>query len=296
MIYTIRNSLLSVSVNSKGAAMTSIQGANKREFLWHGDPAIWAGQAPNLFPFIGKINNGCYRYEGETYFISRHGFARDHEFSLLEHKDDSLTLRLSSCAESLVMYPFNFHLDVRFSLFENRLSIAYQVHNLNDAVMPFSLGAHPAFACNWQVGDQISDYYLEFEQEETSHYVQFNGQSLGRERHPCLQHSDRLDLTESMFEIDSIIFDDLKSQSITLRNRKDENARQWIRVEYQGFPYMGIWSKPKAPYICIEPWYGVDDYEDATGELMQKEGVQKLAANDVFNCQYHIVIGDPQAY
>lgn len=293
MIYTIANDVLSVSINSKGAAMTSIKGVSGHEFLWHGDKDIWAGQAPNLFPFIGKVNNNRYTYLGQTYNMSRHGFARDSEFHLVEQSAASVTLRLSDTAETLASYPFFFDLDICFSLNSERLSVAYQVRNRSEQVMPFSLGAHPAFACNWQAGDAITDYYLEFEKLENSNYVQFNGVALGRRRHVGLQQSQQLPLTETMFDIDSLIFDDLKSESITLRSHKAASREQWIRVEYAGFPYMGIWSKPKAPYICIEPWYGVDDYEDASGNLLEKEGVQTLPPHSLFQCQYHIVVGKP---
>ncbi len=293
MIYTIANEALSVSINTNGAALTSIKGASGQEFLWHGDAKIWAGQAPNLFPFIGKVNNNSYTYQGQTHAMTRHGFARDSEFQLVKQTPTSATLRLSDNAATLVNYPFAFDLDICFSLQNNRLTVAYQVHNRSDQVMPFSLGAHPAFACNWQAGDAITDYYLEFEKLETSSYVQFNGVALGRKRHACLQQSRQLLLTETMFDIDSLIFDDLKSEAITLRSHKAASAEQWVRVEYAGFPYMGIWSKPKAPYICIEPWYGVDDYEDASGDVMEKEGVQILPPHTQFECQYHIVVGKP---
>lgn len=292
MIITLTNDVISVGINTLGAALTSIKDQSGHDYLWHGDPSIWAGQAPNLFPFVGKINNERYRYAGQEYRMQKHGFARHSQFTVLEQTTTQVTMRLSDSAGTRANYPFQFHLDIEFALAGTCLSVSYRVTNRSQSVLPFSLGSHPALACNWAGDDSISDYYLDFEQSETSDYVQFNGVSLGRKRHPCLLNSKRLDLTNSLFDIDAIIFDDLQSQAITLRCRKPEVANKWVRVEFSGFPYLGIWSKPKAPYICIEPWFGVDDYEDADTDILHKEGMQLLAQDQEFGCQYCIVIGN----
>jgi len=288
MITTISNEWLSVSINSLGAAMTSIAGANGDEYLWDGNPDVWNGQAPNLFPFVGKVNNGTYTFEGESYNISKHGFARTSEFEIVAQSESSVTYRLSQSDSTLAAYPFNFDFDITYVFDENALRVVYDVMNNSQTVMPFSVGAHPAFACNWTDGDSITDYYLQFDEKETCPYIQFNGVALSHEEHEALFESDTLEVTNSMFDVDALIFRGLKSNAVTLRSKLSEKS---VRVEYPGFTYLGIWSKPKAPYLCIEPWYGVDDFVNSNGDLMKKEGVEIIDPNQAFNCEYKIIIG-----
>ncbi len=287
MISTISNHCLSVAVNSLGAAMTSIKATRGDEYLWEGNPAVWSGQAPNLFPVIGKVNNETYSWNGKQYHLKKHGFARTSEFTCLKQSGNEITYRLGSSDETLIRYPFEFDFDISFSLEENVLRVSYNISNRSQTVMPFSVGGHPALACNWTEGDAISDYYLEFDQVETCPYVQFNGVALSREEHPLLENSNTLDLTETIFDLDALVFEKLKSQAITLRSRKSDKQ---VRVEFPGFTYIGIWSKPKAPYVCIEPWYGVDDYVDSSGDIMEKDGIEMIEPGDFFQCEYRIVI------
>ena len=285
---TIKNQYLSVSINSIGAEINSIQTLDGCEYLWQGDPDIWAGQAPNLFPFIGKINNDRYQYAGKEYSITKHGFARTSEFKLIKQSEINLTYRLSDSTETLLCYPFKFDLDISFTLTGKELLVAYTVSNHSDSIMPFSLGAHPAFALNWTEGDSISDYYIEFDEIETCPYQQFNGTSLGRFEHPSLVNTSVLNITKSMFEIDATIYHGLKSEAVTLRSKSSDKS---VRVKFPSFTYLGFWSKPAASYFCIEPWYGVDDYEDFNGDLMKKDGVEIINSNEQFTSQYSIQIG-----
>jgi galactose mutarotase-like enzyme len=288
MITTIKNQHICISVNSLGAEISSLQTVNDDEYLWQGDPAIWKGQAPNLFPFIGKINNGRYQFEGKKYSISKHGFAKTSEFKLINQSDINLTYRLSDSPETLECYPFKFDLDISFTLDGKELIVTYKVANNSSTIMPFSLGAHPAFALNWTQGDSITDYYIEFDEIETCPYQQFNGKGLGRIKHPSLVNTSILNITKSMFEIDATIYQGLKSEAVTLRSNTSEKS---VRVQFPGFTYLGLWSKPGAAYVCIEPWYGTDDYEDFNGELIKKDGVEIIDVGKYFSGQYSILIG-----
>ncbi|MFT5452392.1 MAG: galactose mutarotase-like enzyme [Enterobacterales bacterium] len=288
MITTIKNQHICISVNSLGAEISSLQTVNDDEYLWQGDPAIWKGQAPNLFPFIGKINNGRYQFEGKKYSISKHGFAKTSEFKLINQSDINLTYRLSDSPETLECYPFKFDLDISFTLDGKELIVTYKVANNSSTIMPFSLGAHPAFALNWTQGDSITDYYIEFDEIETCPYQQFNGKGLGRIKHPSLVNTSILNITKSMFEIDATIYQGLKSEAVTLRSNTSEKS---VRVQFPGFTYLGLWSKPGAAYVCIEPWYGTDDYEDFNGELIKKDGVEIINVGKYFSGQYSILIG-----
>jgi len=287
MITTINNQWLSISVNSLGAELTSIQSSDGNEYLWEADPAVWNGKSPNLFPFIGKVNDSRYRLAGTEYPMTKHGFARKSEFILLKQSDNSITYRLSDSDETIKCYPFQFDLDITFILDEKTIRVLYQVSNNSKTKMPFSLGAHPAFALNWTDGDSITDYYIEFDQTETCPYQQFNGTALGRHQFPSLSNTSILNINKSMFDIDATIYHGLKSEAVTLRSKQSDRS---VRVEFPGFTYLGFWSKPAAPYFCIEPWYGVDDYEDFNGDLTDKDGIEIIDAGDSFNCEYRIIL------
>ena len=284
---TIKNQYLCISVNSLGAEINSIKSSDGQEYIWEGDPEIWEGQAPNLFPFIGKINNGCYQYLEKEYPMTLHGFAMTSEFKLIDQSETSVTFRLSDSPETILCYPFQFDLDITFVLAEKELKVKYKVTNNSNTVMPFSLGAHPAFALNWGKDCAITDYYIEFDEVETCPYQQFNGKSLGRYQHESLVNTSILNITESMFDIDSTIYHGLKSEAVTLRSRSSDKS---IRVSFPGFTYLGFWSIPGAPFFCIEPWFGVDDYEDFNGNLVEKDAVEKINPREQFLCEYSIII------
>lgn len=287
MLTTLKNQWLSISVSSQGAEITSIRSNAGNEYLWQGDPAVWNGQSPNLFPFIGKINHSRYRLAGKEYSMTKHGFARTSEFKLINQTQSSATYRLSNSDETIKNYPFQFDLDISFILDEKVVRVLYKVINKSKTKMPFSLGAHPAFAMNWTEGDSITDYYIEFDQTETCAYQQFNGTALGRNEHSSLINTSILNINKSMFNIDATIYHGLKSEAVTLRSKQSDRS---VRVEFPSFSYLGFWSKPAAPYICIEPWFGVDDYEDFNGDIMEKDGIEIIAAGDSFNCEYRIII------
>ena len=279
-INTLKYGNVEIAVADRGAELRSYK-VDREEFIWDRKPEFWAASSPVLFPFVGSIKNGAYSYNGKEYKIStRHGFARTEDFELVEKSENSLKFRFSSNKETLEKYPFEFELFITYTIVGNTLEIAYNVVNKNDSDMYFSLGTHPAFALDVNDDIKLSDYYLEFEKNETSQKYKLTDNGLVfDEKADCLNNENKLQITETLFDDDAIIFNDLKSEKVTIKNSK--NSKE-LSVDYKGFPYIAFWSKPKAPFVCIEPWYGISDFENASGKLEEKTGILKLKKDGEF--------------
>jgi galactose mutarotase-like enzyme len=280
----LSNSQLTVIVQPDGAELRSIQDAAGSEYLWQADPAIWNRHAPILFPIIGKLRNGHYELDGKTFSMPKHGFARTSIFQLIDKKTDQLVFLLAPSDETRACYPFEFALTVSYSLIGNALHIQYAVRNTGSSLMPFSIGAHPGFT----LPSPIDDCFLEFEQEETLTACLLSDSGLlSEETVPVLQKTNRLPLSETLFDRDALIFLNMESEKITLGSK---NSRRRLTVEFPGFPQLGIWAKPGAPFVCIEPWFGVDDPESPYGDFTNKPGIQQLPAGETFTCEHRIII------
>ncbi|WP_455041902.1 aldose 1-epimerase family protein [Leptotrichia buccalis] len=279
-INILKSGNVEITVADRGAELRSYK-VDEEEFMWDRKPEFWAASSPVLFPFVGTIKNGAYSYNGKEYKIStRHGFARTEDFELVEKTENSLKFRFSSNKETLEKYPFEFELFITYTIAGNTLEIGYNVVNKNDSDMYFSLGTHPAFALDVNDDIKLSDYYLEFEKNETSQKYKLTDNGLVfDEKADCLNNENKLQITETLFDDDAIIFDDLKSEKVTIKNSK--NSKE-LSVEYKGFPYIAFWSKPKAPFVCIEPWYGISDFENTSGKLEEKTGILKLEKDGEF--------------
>jgi len=285
MITTIKNQFIEVSVKSFGAELCSLKSTQtSKEYLWQGNKAIWGKHAPILFPIIGCMKGGQYTYRGQSYDMTKHGFARDMEFALYELGPDFLTYRLVSNADTQKVYPFEFELLVTYVLRGQELLVQYLVRNLSDDEMYFSIGGHPAFNCDMDKGG----YYLEFDEEETleTRLVNVSNGLMKQETQMILDHETTLDLSYEVFDQDALVFENFKFKKIAIVN---DDTGERLTIGIDGFPFLGIWSPP-GPFVCIEPWYGTADYIDASGHLEQKVGIQRLEGKDAFECSYSIGI------
>ena len=278
----IKNSGLTAVINLKGAELISLKDKENKEFIWEGNPIFWAKHSPVLFPIVGTLKNNSYQYNNIEYHLSRHGFARDMEFELIEKKEDSATYSLQSSEETLKVYPFKFELQIVYTLKENSLSIQYNVINKNQTMLPFSIGAHPAFAL---AGD-FEDYSIEFEREEPLEYFLLENDLISNKTSKIALKKNRLPLTYKIFKNDALIFKTLKSNSLTI----SKNSKPLFKVHFTDFPNLGIWTKKEAPFLCIEPWFGYSDTEDSSGNLFEKKGIQILAENETFKSEFSIEI------
>lgn len=281
---TITNGCLTVSVKTCGAELCSIKSSEGFEHLWQADPAFWNRHAPVLFPMVGKLRDGRYELDGKTYEMTPHGFARDMDFTLTEQSENSLVYQLLPTAETRARYPFEFVLTITYRLNGNGLSIEYKVRNTCASPMPFSIGAHPAF----NLHGPIEESFLEFEKAETLDTCLVSKQGLiFSETAPVLKNSNLLPLSKTLFDRDALIFMDAKSEKITLGAK---NSSRRLTVEFPGFPELGIWAKPGAPFVCIEPWYGYADPEQPYGDIWNKPGILTLESGETFTCTHRISV------
>ncbi len=287
MIETLENNLLSISVDSQGAELVSVKHADSGvERMWSGDKRYWDRHAPVLFPIIGSLKNNRYRVGGKSYEMSQHGFARNMGFTLLHKDATSLLYELQHSEETLAVYPFRFVFQIGYCLSGNKVSVHYSVMNPHVKQMFFSLGGHPGFACPVENGESFSDYYIEFEKKETSPRLTVENSLFTGETEQFLKDDDTINLSHKLFSDDALVFKNLKSRWIALKSAKSDRS---VRVEFRGFPYLGIWSaKGKAPFLCIEPWFGLADSSDFDGDLSEKEGIESLESGKSFQCKYSL--------
>lgn len=279
---TISNSSLKASIKHSGAELFSIQDNQNKEYIWEGNPAFWGKHSPVLFPIVGTLKNNTYTIDEKEYQLSRHGFARDMEFKLINKSENSAVFSLQSNAETLQKYPFDFELQLIYTLEEKELTIAYKVINKGSSKIPFSIGAHPAIA----LSEDFENYSFQFEKKEALKYNLLENDLIS-DKTEILETKDNLvPLNYKLFENDALVFKTLESNSITIL----ENSKPYVKVNFKDFPSLGIWTKEQAPFVCIEPWFGYSDTADNSGDLFKKEGILVLDTNDTFNAKFSIQI------
>lgn len=289
-LQTIENEFLRVSVNRIGAELFSVYDKKqKTEILWQGNPNFWGSRAPVLFPIVGGLKNDTMHYQGANYSIPKHGIIRrNDQLQLIEERPYSITYQLISSEHTLKVYPFRFTFTITFTLNGNALKVEHTVKNEGDEVMYFSLGAHPAFNCPFKNRKELEQYALEFEFDEelNTNRLTFDG-LLSDETDRIHTEGNLLRLKENLFDKDALVFKTLKSRKVSL-HKKD--GRSKVTVVFSDFPQLGIWSKPAAPFICIEPWIGYADKWNTNQNIEDKEGMEVLPANASFKASYSIIV------
>ena len=290
MIYTIQNSCLTVGVKDAGAELCSIKDAAGTEYLFDANPAYWGRSAPVLFPFVGSLKEKAFVYEGKTYPMGQHGFARDMTFCLLKQKEDEIWFRLESDAETLAKYPFAFVLDIGYRLEKNTVRVLWEVRNPSEEKdLYFSIGAHPAFLCP-PCGGGMDGCYLGFDLPGDLSYRLLNSQGLVTpQTHPLPLQNGLFRLYPGLFDRDALIVEGKQTGRVWLA---DGEKKPFVTVEFNA-PLFGIWSPAgkNAPFVCIEPWYGRCDAEDFSGDLTQREYGNCISPGQIFQENYCIQIG-----
>lgn len=288
----IESDVLRVAINKTGAELTEIQSKiTGKDYLWDANPAIWASHAPVLFPTIGALKNNTYFYEGKSYHLPKHGFIRNNTaVELHTQESNSVTLRLSTSETTLAVYPFEFKFLITYLLEGNKLIVQHEVSNPGATPLLFSLGAHPGFNCPLNEGESYEDYFLEFEHKETAGTWELAADGLvSNTIVPVLDNTTILPLHSHLFDKDALIFKNLISRKVSLKSQKSDQS---ITVDYPDFNYLGIWAKPGAPFVCIEPWLGIADNIDSNQDLASKEGILTLEAGKSFQATYSISINE----
>jgi galactose mutarotase-like enzyme len=286
----LENEFLTVAVDTFGAEMHSVQ-KDGIEYLWQADKSFWARHAPVLFPIVGKLKDGQYCYDDTIYEMSGHGFARDNEFQLVKSDNDELVYELRESDESLKHYPFKFIFRVSYKLTDNKIRVRYDVKNEDEKFMSFGVGAHPAFNVPLENGS-FEDYTLTISPDEKRTYIPLD---VARGTLKLSQTSEvevqDLPLTRELFAKDALVYTSSvsKEMSVALTNSLDNRS---VTVTWKDMPYFGLWSlyPADAPFVCIEPWCGIADDQETDGDLTTKFGINELAPEGHFSCEYVIEI------
>ena len=280
MRYILENEVLRAEIDSLGAELKSVKRkSDGREYLWHGDARYWNRTSPVLFPFVGAPKGKEYRYDGKTYAMGQHGFARDNEFRCIRSSADSVSYLFASNEETKEVYPFEFELIITYRLEKNSLTVKWEVRNPSDETIYFTIGGHPAF--RFAGKDEVkTDYLLKFPGKEALQYVLIDPAEAAvdlKKPHEMKLTDECYEVTEELFANDALIFDGGQIGEVWLYHK---DGTPYVGMKCEGFPNFGIWSVKDAPFVCLEPWMGRTDDDGFTGDLAEKTGVESLKARE----------------
>ena len=283
--FTIASETLRVTLTSLGAEMVGLS-ADGRELQWDGDPAVWSGRAPLLFPIVGALAGGRYRLGEETYVLPRHGFARRSLFEVTEQGPQRAAFRLAASEATRAVYPFDFALDVTYAVDGPALTVDVLIGNHGDGPMPASFGFHPAFRWPLPFRQARADHAIRFERDEPEPIRRLDAQGCLMARTiPSPVVGRTLVLRDELFGEDALVFDRPASRRVVY----GAPGAPAIAVSFPAMPHLGIWSKGGgAGFVCIEPWQGYADPVGFTGTLFEKPGVVVISPGASHACGMRI--------
>ena len=279
---TLKNKSLTVEISELGAELKSVR-CDGMDYLWNGDPAFWNGTAPMLFPICGSLKEDRYTYEGKEYCLKKHGFARNTVFAVESVDDDRVVFLHTSDENTKQCYPFDYELRVFFTLRDRAIEVGYEIKNKSVGTMYFNIGSHEAYV----TPEGIEEYDVIFSECETLEACGLCGPLLTDERFPVLKESHYLPLYERYFDMDTLVFKDMKSHTATLRNRKNGRA---IRVDFPDADHLLIWHKQGAPFICLEPWNGLPDPASGSPSLCEKPSIKTIEKDGVYRATHTLTL------
>lgn len=268
----LNNNNLHVEITELGAEIRRVTFCGKERF-WNGDEKYWTGVSPVLFPICSGVPDDKFSFEGKEYPLGKHGFARKSLFTVESASDTSATFLLTDSPDTLKCYPWHFELRVTYTLEDNNIVVFYDVKNTSENDMYYSIGSHEAYLCE----NGIEEYDIIFEQNETLFNYELVGSALSGNKTPILKDSKVFPLYDKYFEVDALVFKDVKSRFVTLRNRI---TGEEVSVNFEGFDYFLLWHKYGAPYMCIEPWAGICNTLGDSNDITKKEGIIKLPSGE----------------
>jgi galactose mutarotase-like enzyme len=271
---TIQNDKLRATFNNLGAELVSLINIETgKEIMWSGNPDFWSGISPVLFPIIGALKNEQYIFENQTYELPRHGFARRRIFAVKESSENEVVFELTSDEESLKIYPFQFSLEIKYTLAANKLNVDYLVKNLSQKQMYFSLGAHPGFAIDTENGLNYNDYEIAFSNDDELQIHPLVDNLISNQTQTIDLENKVLPLSYELFSKDALVMTNMRSKELILRNNKNHHK---VIFTFSNFPYFGIWAAKNADFVCLEPWQGIADLENHNQQLTEKFGILRL--------------------
>jgi galactose mutarotase-like enzyme len=285
---TIRSDRLTARINPLGAELSVLRDAEFGDLQWDGDPAIWHGRAPILFPVIGVVNQGEVHVDGRAYPMAKHGIARRRTFQVIEQNDASAVFRLEADAETAKSYPFDFRLDIAFGIARGALALDATLANRGDTPMPASFGFHPAL--RWPLPhEERAQHRILFDEAEADPIRRIDRDGLLTPTlHPTPIDGRTLWLRDDLFVDDAIILLTHRSRGLLYGVEGGRN----LRIDFPQMPALGIWTKPGADFLCIEPWHGVADPEGFTGDLAAKPGMAIVPPHQTINFTMRIAYDD----
>ncbi|MDN4633661.1 aldose 1-epimerase family protein [Sphingomonas sp. PsM26] len=273
-LITIASHTMSAEISCYGAELQWLATVDGKDLQWNGDSAVWQGRAPILFPVIGLLEGGQYRIDGTVYSMAKHGFARHSTFEVTASTANSAEFRLSASDITRAIYPFEFQLDVDFELSGDTLTLGAVISNHGDTAMPASFGFHPALRWPLPFGQSRADHRILFEADETAPVRRINAEGFLRpDPQPSPIAGSILALRDELFVDDALIFDQLNSRRVTYGAAEGPQ----LEIAFVDFPTLGVWTKPGAQFICIEPWHGFSDPVGFAGDIREKPGSFEVA-------------------
>ncbi len=289
-IIYIENDQIKAGIKIKGGEWCSlIDKSTAVEYIWQADPQYWGRSSCILFPTIGKLKAGSYTIDDQAYHLNQHGFLRNLPLEIIEQDGEALVLRKKSDPLTMKLYPFAHEVRMIYELDGPSLSITYEIYNNDERIMPFSIGAHPAFNVPVDSKGKRSHYQLKFNKPETLETMMLDDDGLiGSDTRTILKDSDTIDISEDLFDQDALILTGYESTDLSLIGPAGDAI--WT-FDFEGFPYLGIWSKNQAsPFVCIEPWHGIADLATANGNLYDKKGIETLRPGERFACTHRVTL------
>ena len=271
---TLKNEFLCANINEKGAEVKSLK-CGDVEYIWPGNPDIWAMSAPHVFPICGGLKDDEYTIDGKTFTLGRHGYIRFELFEVENATDSEVTLLHKSNEETKKQFPFDYEVRITYTLCGKELLLRYDVKNLSNCDMYFSIGGHTGY----YTPEGIEEYDLILPEKETLFANPTVGPLIGREKALVLENSDTLALDYKYFAIDALVFEDMKARGVILKNR---NSGKAFKLSFDGSDYFLLWTKPGAPFICLEAWSGIGDHTDTDKNLKTKEGIITLGRGESY--------------
>ncbi|MCP9327862.1 aldose 1-epimerase family protein [Liquorilactobacillus satsumensis] len=291
MTVTLENNKLRVVFSEHGAEMVSLYGKEKQfEYLWQADPQYWGRHAPVLFPIVGRLQADHYRFAGQSYEMHQHGFARDQDFTVVKQTKTAVVFELKASSSTKEKYPFAFVLKLSYTLHAESVAVTYTVENPANQKSYFSIGGHPAF--NLPMGDpqlDFADYHVELTPHKERQQISLVG-NYTDVAHAVKTTTNDIALSHKLFAHDALIFN-LQAEPTTL-TLTDAAAHTGVTLRLENAEYCGIWSPypAQAPFVCLEPWWGLADDVTARGELSTKNAIHALPAQTSFTGKYEISV------
>ncbi len=281
----LKNELLTIQVAEKGAELQSVKDNDGKEYMWQAGPQ-WNRHSPILFPIVCSVNNDTYTVDGKDYHLPRHGFARDMMFTVVSLTSEKVTMALHDSEETLKVYPYRFNLAVTYRLEGNKVHVIWHVENTDTKEIHFQIGGHPAF--NMPSGKLEGMIKLDNE-EPMDMLKSYADGSVELVEVPLEADLGIMEINNNFFRADSVKIHKSQTHRAMLI---DTNGEPAVTVDYKA-PVCAFWSPydKQAPFVCIEPWYGIGDPRGFKGEFKDKPMMNHLQPGASFMSKYTITIG-----